>query len=306
MVGNLQGDTRDKTDCETQFWLWRGYRISYQTRGDRTDRDLPAAILIHGFGASLGHWRKNMEALAEVSRVFAIDLIGFGAADKPTPGQEIDYTFETWGTQIVDFCREVVGSAAILVGNSIGAIVAMQAAVLAPELASKVIAIDCSLRLLQEQKQLGLPWYKRLAAKAAQQILGNRAIAQLFFDQVRKPSAVRKILSQAYARSDAVTDELVDMLIEPARDPGAMDVFMAFVRYSQGPTPEELLANLPCQATLLWGEQDPWEPIALGRELAKYDCVKEFIAIADAGHCPQDEAPEMVNPILVRQIQSLK
>jgi pimeloyl-ACP methyl ester carboxylesterase len=305
MVGNLQDEVQDKIERETQFWLWRGYRISYQTSGDRANLDLPAAILIHGFGASLGHWRKNMQALGEVSRVFAIDLIGFGNADKPAPSQEISYTFEAWGSQIVDFCREIVGDKAILVGNSIGAIVAMQAAVMAPELARKVVLLNCSLRLLQEQKQLSLPWYKRLGAKVVQEILGNRAIAQLFFDQVRQPGTVRNILNQAYARPDAVTDELVDMLIEPARDPGAVDVFMAFVRYSQGPTPEELLAQLPCDAILLWGEQDPWEPIALGRELAKYDCVKEFIAIANAGHCPQDEAPEIVNPILVRQIQAL-
>jgi pimeloyl-ACP methyl ester carboxylesterase len=290
---------------KTQFWLWRGYRISYQTSGDLTNSDLPAVVLIHGFGASLGHWRKNMQALAEVSRVFAIDLIGFGDADKPAPDHEISYTFETWGSQIVDFCREVVGGAALLVGNSIGAIVAMQAAVLAPELVRKAILLNCSLRLLQEQKQLSLPWYRRLGAKLVQEILGNRAIAQLFFDQVRQPRTVRKILNQAYARPEAVTDELVEMLLKPARDPGAVDVFMAFVRYSQGPTPEELLAKLPCDAILLWGEQDPWEPIALGRELTKYDCVKEFIAIAIAGHCPQDEAPELVNPILIQQIQAL-
>jgi pimeloyl-ACP methyl ester carboxylesterase len=290
---------------KTQFWLWRGYRISYQTSGDLTNSDLPAVVLIHGFGASLGHWRKNMQALAEVSRVFVIDLIGFGDADKPAPDHEISYTFETWGSQIVDFCREVVGGAALLVGNSIGAIVAMQAAVLAPELVRKAILLNCSLRLLQEQKQLSLPWYRRLGAKLVQEILGNRAIAQLFFDQVRQPRTVRKILNQAYARPEAVTDELVEMLLKPARDPGAVDVFMAFVRYSQGPTPEELLAKLPCDAILLWGEQDPWEPIALGRELTKYDCVKEFIAIAIAGHCPQDEAPELVNPILIQQIQAL-
>jgi pimeloyl-ACP methyl ester carboxylesterase len=306
MVGNLQGETQDKTERETQFWRWRGYRISYQVSGDRANCDLPAAILIHGFGASLGHWRKNMQALGEVSRVFAIDLIGFGDADKPAPDREISYTFETWGWQIVDFCREVVGSTAILVGNSIGAIVAMQAAVMAPELVRKVVLLNCSLRLLQEQKQLSLPWYRRFGAKVVQEILGNRAIAQVFFDLVRQPRTVRNILNQAYVRPEAVTDELVDMLLKPARDPGAVDVFMAFVRYSQGPTPEELLAQLQCDAILLWGERDPWEPIALGRELTKYECVQEFIAIANAGHCPQDEAPEIVNPILVQQMQALR
>jgi pimeloyl-ACP methyl ester carboxylesterase len=41
-------------------------------------------------------------------RVYAIDLIGFGGSAKPTPGpvkpgEQIQYSFETWGQQIADF-----------------------------------------------------------------------------------------------------------------------------------------------------------------------------------------------------------
>jgi pimeloyl-ACP methyl ester carboxylesterase len=84
----------------------------------------------------------------------------------------------------------------------------------------------------------------------------------------------------------------------PARDPGALAVFVAFTAYSQGPLPEDLLAVLPCPAIILWGTADPWEPVALGRELAKFPQVQKFIPLEGVGHCPQDEAPELVNPIL--------
>ncbi|WP_425214893.1 alpha/beta fold hydrolase [Tumidithrix helvetica] len=285
-----------------RFWMWRNYKICYRAAGLDRGVESPAVVLIHGFGASVGHWRKNIPALAEVSRVFAIDLIGFGASEKPHPSRS-PYTFETWGAQVADFVREVVGSPAILIGNSIGAVVAMQTAILAPEWVAKTILINCSLRLLQEQKQIALPWSQRVGAKVMQNILGNRAIAKFFFDFVRRPQTVRKILQQAYVRDEAVTDELVEILVKPAQDKHAVDVFMAFVRYSQGPTPEELLEKLPCSAIVLWGEKDPWEPIALGREFTKFSCVRDFIAIANVGHCPQDEAPELVNPILIAEIQ---
>lgn len=284
----------------TQTWKWRGFPICYQTQGTAG----PAVVLVHGFGASWGHWRKNIPVLAQNCRVYAIDLIGFGGSAKPTPGVEIDYTFETWGEQIADFCREVVGGPAFLVGNSIGCIVVMQAAIDAPEIAQSIAMLNCSLRMLHDRKRLTLPWYRRSAAPVMQQLLSVKWIAQLFFNQIAKPKVVRKILLQAYKNPEAVTDELVEMLMEPAIDPAAVDVFVAFTRYSQGPLPEDLLPLLPCPAIMLWGTEDPWEPIELGRELGNFPQVKKFIPIEGVGHCPQDEAPELVNPILQEWIFS--
>lgn len=283
-----------------RFWTWRDYEIGYCAKGLDENLDKPAIVLIHGFGASVGHWRKNIPVLAQKFRVYAIDLIGFGSSAQPKPS-ELAYTFETWGQQVADFVNEVVGDRAILVGNSIGAVVAMQSAIYAPELIFKTVLINCSLRLLQEQNQLDMPWFKRVGVKAVQNILGNRVIAKLFFDQVRNRRSVKQILSQAYFHKEAVTEELVDILIQPAQNPNAVDVFMAFVRYSQGPRPEDLLAILPCDAIVLWGDRDPWEPIELGRKsFTKFACVKEFIDIPYAGHCPQDEVPEIVNNILLK------
>lgn len=279
----------------TKTWIWRGFPICYQTQGTQG----PAVVLVHGFGACWGHWGKNIPVLAQTCRVYAIDLIGFGGSAKPTPKVQIDYTFETWGQQLADFCREVVGEPTFLVGNSIGCIVAMQAAVDHPDIVVKLALLNCSLRLLHDRKRSTLPWYRSFGAPIVQRLLAVKWIGQLFYRQLAKPKVVRKILLQAYKHPEAVTDELVDMLMAPAFDEGAVEVFVAFTRYSQGPLPEDLLPLLPCPAIMLWGAEDPWEPIQLGREFANYPQVEEFIPIEGVGHCPQDEAPELVNPILL-------
>lgn len=275
-------------------WTWRGFTIAYTAQGETG----PAVVMIHGFGASSGHWRKNLPVLAQTCRCYAIDLIGFGGSAKPTPGVEVEYTFETWGQLIADFCREIVGGAAFLVGNSIGCIVAMQAAVDHPDIALGVAMLNCSLRLLHDRKRAQLPWYRSFGAPIVQNLLNVKWIGQFFFSQLAKPKVVRKVLLQAYRHPEAVTDELVDMLMAPAMDVGAVDVFVAFTRYSQGPLPEDLLPLLPCPAIFLWGTEDPWEPVALGRELANYPMVEKFVPLEGLGHCPQDEAPDVVNPIL--------
>lgn len=287
-------------DSSPKTWMWKGFPICYQTAGDTG----PAVVFVHGFGASWGHWRKNLPILGQTCRCYALDLIGFGESAKPVPKLEINYTFETWGEQVADFCREVVGSPAFLVGNSIGCIVVMQAAVDNRDLVLGIAAINCSLRLLHERKRSTIPWYRSLSASMVQQLLTNRSIGHFFFQMIAKPKTVRKILLQAYRRSEAVTEELIEMIMKPATDAGAPDVFLAFTGYSQGPLPEDLLPILPCGAILLWGEEDPWEPIALGREFAQYPTVEQFIPLKGVGHCPQDEAPELVNPILQEWITS--
>ena len=63
----------------------------------------PAVVLIHGFGASVYHWRYNIPALVEAGyRVLALDLLGFGLSDKPI----IEYSAEVWRDQVC-FCRQL-------------------------------------------------------------------------------------------------------------------------------------------------------------------------------------------------------
>ncbi|MBD2302066.1 alpha/beta fold hydrolase [Nostoc sp. FACHB-190] len=287
------------TTFTAKTWTWQGFPICYQTQGTTG----PAVILVHGFGASGWHWRKNIPVLAQTCRVYAIDLLGFGASAKPQPGETIAYTLEMWGQQVADFCREVVGEPAFLVGNSIGCIVAMQAAVTSPDIALGVALINCSLRLLHDRKRATLPWTRRVGAPILQRVLSIKPIGQFFFNQVAKPKTVRKILLQAYINAETVTDELVDILTAPAKDPGAVAVFLAFTSYSTGPLPEDLLPLLTCPTIILWGTADPWEPVNLGRDLANYPSVEKFIPLEGVGHCPQDEAPELVNPILQNWIE---
>ncbi len=265
------------------------------------DSNRPAVVLIHGFGASWGHWRHNIPALAENSRVYALDLLGFGGSAKPEPSDKLSYTFETWGQQVADFCREIVGEPAFLVGNSIGCIVALQTAVDAPDQVRDVAMLNCSMRLLHDKRRATLPWHRQVGAPLLQRALGIRWLGHGFFRLLARRGTVKSVLAQAYASPDRVTDDLVEMLLRPAGDVGAADVFLAFTRYSSGPLPEDLLGTLEhsdISVLILWGVEDPWEPVELGRTLAKFSCVEKFIALPNAGHCPQDEIPEQVNAIL--------
>lgn len=275
----------------SQVWQWRGYPIRFQTMGPQGS----AVLLVHGLGASSDHWRKNIPVLAEHHRVYAIDLIGFGQSAKPQPSDSVSYCFETWGQQIADFCREVIQDPVFLIGNSIGCLVTLQATVINPQQVSAIALLDCALRLQHERKLKGI---RRLTFPWVQKLLLSPAIGRFFFAKLAQPNVIRKALLKAYARHEAVTDELVEIVLKPAQDPGAADVFLSFITNSTGVLPEDLLPEITCPVLMLWGTEDAFEPIAKGRVLAEFPAVKEFIPLEGVGHCPQDEAPELVNPIL--------
>ncbi|XP_073004910.1 uncharacterized protein [Typha latifolia] len=281
-------------EVRTGMWNWRNYQIRYQQAGNSG----PALVLVHGFGANSDHWRKNIPVLAISNRVYAIDLIGYGYSDKPNPrefGGSSFYTFETWAQQLIDFCSEVVKGEAFFICNSIGGLVGLQAAVMEPLVCKGVVLLDISLRMLHIKKQ---PWYGRPFIKSFQSLLRNTAVGKLFFNAVATPESVRSILCQCYYDTSAVTDELVQIILQPGLDPAAADVFLEFICYSDGPLPEELLPKVKCPVLLAWGEKDPWEPVELGKAYANYDVVEDFIVLPNVGHCPQDEAPNLVNPLV--------
>lgn len=275
--------------------------MRYTAHGDLSDSSKPAVVMVHGFGASCEHWRKSVKPLCDAGfRVYAIDLLGYGWSDKPESVEPaVLYTMETWAHQLNDFVSEVVQTPAFFACNSIGCIVALQAAVNQPHTVQGLFLLDISLRGLhvKNQSQLSRPFIS-----AFQWMLWNSPIGELFFKSVANPNAIRNVLKEAYCDHSAVTDELVQALLQPGLLPNANRVFLDFLTYSGGPLPSELLnaiepLNVPI--AMAWGQEDPWEDIRKGRDFEKYNAVHEFIELPAAGHCPQDEQPDKVNSLII-------
>ncbi|CAN4095038.1 unnamed protein product [Withania somnifera] len=332
-----ENNTQVSNEVKTSTWNWRGYSIRYQYSGNSG----PALVLVHGFGANSDHWRKNLPVLSQSHRVFSIDLIGYGYSDKPNPRElSVDnfYTFETWGDQLNDFCKDVVRDKAFVICNSIGGLVGLEAAVLEPQLCRGILLLNISLRMLHITKQ---PWFGRPLIKAFQNLLRNTELGKFFFKSVATPESVNNILCQCYHDTSQVTDELVQAILLPGLEPGTVDVFIEFIFYSAGPLPEELLPQVKVILELFlllliercsilfyfeskifcWnsgakinffprdvhfavscsggmGDKDPWEPIEFGRAYGKFGTVEDFVVLPNVGHCPQDEAPHLVNPLV--------
>ena len=288
---------------DTQFWTWRDYRIAYATQGE----GMPL-ILIHGFGASIGHWRQNLPVLAAAGyQVFAIDLLGFGKSDKPV----IDYSIELWQELLADFWAALVQQPAVFVGNSIGALLSLAMLAHHPEMARGGVLLNAAGGLNHRPEELNLPL--RLVMASFSKLVSSDLLGPFLFNRIRQKSRLRQTLYQVYRDRTAVTDELIDLLYQPSCDPGAQKVFAAILSAPPGPRPEELLPQISQPLLVLWGEADPWTPIAgaqLYRTLAEqseadHSGQVKFVPIPDTGHCPHDERPEVVNAEIIQWLSQL-
>lgn len=284
---------------EKLTWNWRGYDIRYIAYGEGSP-----IVLLHGFGASIGHWRKNILPLANAGhRVYALDILGFGDSDKP----DLAYSLEFWVKLIHDFWKTHVKVPAVFVGNSIGALMALMTLTSYPKTASGGVLLNCAGSLNHRPEDL--PGALRVVMGAFSKLVSSRLTGPILFNQVRTKGRIRDSLKQVYGNRQAITPELVDMLHAPACHPGAQKVFASILSAPPGPRPSELLPEVTQPLLVLWGEKDPWTPISAAdiyQELAADETkAVEFHAIPETGHCPHDERPEVVNRLILTWLESV-
>ena len=285
------------------LWTWESHDIGWSVMGDRTAPK--AVLLIHGFGANTNHWRFNQPVLAEQIPTYAIDLLGFGRSDQPqarlndepATEQTVQYCFDLWAQQVADFCREVIDRPVVLVGNSIGGVVALRAAqLLGEERCKEVVLIDCAQRLMDDKQLATQPAWMAWIRPLLKTLVSQRWLSTALFRNAARPALIRNVLKQAYPSGNNIDDALVSLLLTPSQRPGAAEAFRGFINLFDDYLAPLLLKELSIPVHMIWGEADPWEPVQEAKEWKqKYDCIRSLIVIPHAGHCPHDESPKEVN-----------
>jgi pimeloyl-ACP methyl ester carboxylesterase len=285
--------TGDRQVGNQRDWVWRGWqtRYTYQRSSNETRRLAPV-LLLHGFGASIGHWQHNLDFLATHHTVYGMDLVGWGGSRKPN----IKYDIDLWVDQVHDFWQTFVGQPMILVGNSIGSLVALVAAARYPELATSLVMV--SLPDLSAEQEL-IPKPIQPLVNGIKRIILNPPLLHTLFWIVSRPNVARKWAKIAYANPDRVTDDLIDLFLTPAQEQEAP---AAFVRIMQGmtssnfsPNIRKLLPTMQIPMLLLWGCEDRMIPPGTAAVLTKLNPRLELVNLEAAGHCAHDEVPDVVN-----------
>jgi len=274
-------------------WDFKGWRSHYGVRqAQNADTNKPPILLIHGFGAAMDQWRDNIPALAAEHTVYTIDLLGFGASEKPPT----DYSIYLWVEQVLNFWQKFVGTSMIIVGNSIGALVATIAASNHPEIAEGVVTI--SLPDIEAFQALVPKWLQPLE-RAVKAIVNAIFIKPLFY-LFRQPWMIRFVLKAiVYCDRSRVDDQLVEIIAKPARDRQAAEAFARLNRSinqpNYSPSLTQALSKLQVPLLILWGSRDRIIPPSEGKRLVQYAANASLVYLENVGHCAHDDSPERVN-----------
>ena len=285
-------------------WVWRGWQTRYSYLRARTregDPDLPM-IFVHGFGASIEHWRNNLPAIAQHHTVYAIDLLGFGASRKA----DTEYSAGLWTEQIHDFWQAFIGVPVILVANSIGSLVCLNATYTYPEMVRGLVMLSLPDVSVREDM---LPAIARPVVTSIENLFASSLLIKSILKIVRRPNIIRKWAGIAYPNKAAITNELVEILSSPAYDEGAGQTLF---RLSRGVrqagfamSVKDLLPQITVPMLLIWGLQDKMIPPQQAGAIADLNPLIKLIELENAGHCPHDEYPEQFNRLLLEWLESL-
>jgi pimeloyl-ACP methyl ester carboxylesterase len=253
----------------------------------------PPVILIHGFGGSMWQWEHQQHALSQHFRVLTLDLPGAGLSDKP----EIDYRPDQMLDFFVGFMDAVEIPQTTLVGNSMGAGLAIGMALAHPTRVAKLVLIDGLPQHVMEK--LTSPSVRRALETSAPSWLVS--LGNWLFGSLMTESVLQEIVHDPALLTPAVIERSKRNRQRPGLIKPIMAVRENIPLWESGFAAR--IGEITHPTLVIWGEEDRVFPIAVGKELHQTIKGSRFIRIPTAGHIPQWERPDLVNQELITFIQ---
>ena len=244
-------------------------RLAYEEAGQGE----PAMLFVHGWSCNRAFFGPQIEHFSHQRRCVGVDLRGHGDSDKPRQ----DYTMEGFADDLAWLCQQLQIARPVVVGHSMGGVVALVLAAQYPELVRAIVMVDGGTRGLTEPEPA---WLARLRGLAEPDYL----------------AAARIAVEQMFLPGD-----------DPARRSWIMEQMLATPQHvmlsatEQGGRCDMVAAASACRAPALYIQAGRPRP-----ELARFGQLCPQLVIGrtvGSGHFNQLEVPDQVNAMIERFLQ---
>lgn len=239
---------------------------------DEAGRGEPPLVFIHGGFADHTHFTPQFDYFKQKHRVLAMDLRGHGESDKP----QQDYTMTAYADDVHWLCQQVGINKRIVIGHSMGGLIALETAARYPDFAAGVVVMDTPIApsapfvegLRQFAGALRTPMYREAVVQFLNQFIG-------FLDDPGRRS------------------EVMDGMLGFAQHVGASSL-ESYVSY------DTVAAAAACKVPILYiGAGFGFADLARFKELTPQLMVAQTVG---SGHYHQLEVPVQVNAMIERFI----
>ncbi len=243
-------------------------------------------VFVHGISGCWQNWLENLPRLSAGRRLIALDLPGFGAS--PMPSWPVEMS--SYGRLLGDFCEKLGIEGATLVGNSMGGLLAVEAATNNPARFERLVLVSAAGIINTWSPQLratATAWAWKefgpsFAARGQQIVSRPRSREVVFRPFVRYPNRLRE---------DLLLEQIVNGL---KRAEGFGDALQSLIFHDS----RERLAAIEMPTLVVWGLSDRVIPVAAAASYHRRIPHSRLEIFERTGHVPQLERPLRFNALL--------
>ena len=269
-------------------------------------QDGPLMVCVHGLGGSLVNWAAVAPSLSKTCRVIALDLAGFGRTRSHGRSTSVNANQRL----LHRFLTEVCGDPAILVGNSMGGLIAVLQTDAHPETVAGIVLIDPALPVGLASRPD--PRVAAMFGLYAVPAVGRSVVAR------RRSSGSAEEVAMALLRlccadPSLVPRPIVDQHLALARErndyPDVDAELIVAARsllwvLARRRVHASLLHNITVPVLLMHGDRDRLVPIASARTAAAANPTWRFEVAVGVGHVPQLEVPDWTISLMLDWLET--
>lgn len=237
-------------------------------------------VLLHGLGGDGSRWAPNIAELSKDFHVFALDQIGFGQSDKPLA----NYNTGMLADFLVDFLKAVHMPRASLVGNSMGASVALYTAVHYPANVDRIVLADGG-------------GFRSPGSGTPSPVPNAEAERRRRLQNSTTRDETREFFRILFHDKSLVTDKMVDEQLA-MRLRSAFTISKIQEAGDRGSLSEEQVGGVKAPTLVVWGKYDELANPAGADRLERTIPGAKKVIIDNCGHMPQLEQAVEFNRVV--------
>jgi pimeloyl-ACP methyl ester carboxylesterase/flavin-dependent dehydrogenase len=238
-----------------------------------------AVVFVHGNPGSSLDWVELAAAVGAFGRAVALDMPGFGRADKPL---DFDYTVEGYARHLGGALEGLGVRRAHLVLHDFGGPWGLTWAIAHPDAFGSVTLVNIGVLLDYRWHYLARIWRTPMLGELFMATT-TRPGFHLLLRHGNLRGLPRPFIDRMYDDFDRGTRRAVLQLYRGTSDPAGTARQMA-----------DALRQIPHPALVVWGKHDPYVPVALANRQHEAFPDAEVVVLEGSGHWPFADDPEGV------------